>query len=308
MIMIVYYHCICCYGVWQGYDFSAQYIPFYNVASKLIVNISLPIFTMVAGYLYAYLYERGKYRNKKIFLFNKTKRLILPYITIGILLLFLQPWRELPSMLKGISHLWYLLFLFECFMIVSLLKINTLPPPNCKSMLIIILWSVIANIRGLDCAWGGLNSLFKYFPYFFLGMMLLHTKETVKLRKGYIVVGLIISTALLVLNEISQKRVPLVLFYALLPCLVAGIFYIVSKMRELKDNVLLKNLDKWSMGIYVLHHILIQQFFNTINPMNYIMVHFPIIYPFMLFVMVMTVSAFLVWLLQHYKWSRYVIG
>lgn len=131
MLMIVYFHCICCYsGAWpEESAYSANRVPFYQVIGALLSNFHLPIFTLIAGFLYSYLYQQGRYNNKLRFIQGKIKRLIVPYIAVGTFIVFFQ---DIPVkwMYLGISHLWYLLFLFECFLICTLLNINGFTPPQ----------------------------------------------------------------------------------------------------------------------------------------------------------------------------------
>lgn len=130
MLMIVYYHCICCYsGAWpDGSIYSAYRLTFYQVLGTLMMNFHLPIFTIIAGFLYAYLSHNGHYNDKTKFIAGKFKRLIIPYIIVGLFIVFFQ---DIPIrwMYIGISHLWYLLFLFECFLACIILNINGFTPP-----------------------------------------------------------------------------------------------------------------------------------------------------------------------------------
>lgn len=69
MILVVFYHCICCYsGIWQGFDFGASIIPFYEIIGNLLVNFHLPLFTIVAGFLFQHLKQKGYYTDKRLFL------------------------------------------------------------------------------------------------------------------------------------------------------------------------------------------------------------------------------------------------
>ena len=60
MLMIVFYHCICPYGVWTDASYSVDFhVPLWDVFLDLMRNIHLPIFFVLAGYLYGYKRYRG---------------------------------------------------------------------------------------------------------------------------------------------------------------------------------------------------------------------------------------------------------
>lgn len=48
------------------------------------------------------------------FLKKKAVKILLPYIVVGSFLCILQH-REFVQLLKGVSHLWFLLTIFECY-------------------------------------------------------------------------------------------------------------------------------------------------------------------------------------------------
>lgn len=129
MLIIVFYHCFCCYsGIWSTTrPWVAFEIPFYHILGTLLLNFHLPLFTIVAGYLYSFLAQQGHYEDKRKFIIGKVKRLLVPYIIVGTFIIILQD-RPILQIVNGFSHLWYLLFLFGCFVIVTLLKIKDPPP------------------------------------------------------------------------------------------------------------------------------------------------------------------------------------
>lgn len=122
MLMIVFEHCFCYYGVW---NYNAPYIDMYVKLSSIFVQISLPVFVFISGYLYAskvFKCPTQKTTNKQ-FIINKIKRLIIPYLFWGVIILLTLPNIYSPiRIFYGVSHLWFLLMLFNLFTIILFTK------------------------------------------------------------------------------------------------------------------------------------------------------------------------------------------
>ncbi len=60
MAMVVYYHCICPYYIWDnGIDNAGVSVPLYTKLSLVLNMTHLPIFFLIAGYLFGYKRIRG---------------------------------------------------------------------------------------------------------------------------------------------------------------------------------------------------------------------------------------------------------
>ena len=76
MVMVVIYHCVSYYCVW---DFPGFRSDIYGIFAKFLNYIDMPAFVFVSGYLYSFnLLGGGKYKNNKKFIEGKCKRLLLP--------------------------------------------------------------------------------------------------------------------------------------------------------------------------------------------------------------------------------------
>lgn len=120
MLTIVFYHCLCPYGIWKA--MCSDITPYDNIEGcRAVCNVALHTFVLISGYLYASLYiNKGKYREYIPFTKDKAKRLLIPYVVwcIPALLLFGgENW--CIEALSGCQHLWFLLMLFGMFAIVS---------------------------------------------------------------------------------------------------------------------------------------------------------------------------------------------
>lgn len=55
MLMVVFYHCLCPYSIWDGTDFYIGFhVPIWDVVDGMLAQIHLPIFFLISGYLYGY--------------------------------------------------------------------------------------------------------------------------------------------------------------------------------------------------------------------------------------------------------------
>ena len=64
MLMIVFYHCLCAYGVWDDAAYSADLsVPLWDVFIAIMRNIHLPLFFIIAGFLFGYKRILGGYGN-----------------------------------------------------------------------------------------------------------------------------------------------------------------------------------------------------------------------------------------------------
>lgn len=55
MLMIVFYHCLCAYGVWDDTAYSVDFsVPLWDVLIAIMRNIHLPLFFIIAGFLFGY--------------------------------------------------------------------------------------------------------------------------------------------------------------------------------------------------------------------------------------------------------------
>ncbi len=59
MLMVVYYHVICPYSMWRVPEGAGFYLPVYVGIATALRNIHMPIFFLIAGYLFGYKRIRG---------------------------------------------------------------------------------------------------------------------------------------------------------------------------------------------------------------------------------------------------------
>ena len=61
MLMVVFYHCLCPYSIWDGSDyFIGFHVQTWDVVAGMLSQVHLPIFFLISGYLFAYKRNMGE--------------------------------------------------------------------------------------------------------------------------------------------------------------------------------------------------------------------------------------------------------
>jgi fucose 4-O-acetylase-like acetyltransferase len=83
---IVLYHSFCPYMDWKFV--SSSYNPTYNSIFKVWFGARMPLFLFISGFLFSYLlFVKNKYQSFTGFVWNKTKRLLIPYLIFATLIM-----------------------------------------------------------------------------------------------------------------------------------------------------------------------------------------------------------------------------
>lgn len=91
-----------------------QTVPMLNDIACFVRYFHMPLFIIISGFLYSYLFERGRYVNAIQFVCKKVKRVMIPYL-FGALYVTLFQNFHYSEILNGVAHLWFLLFIFEAY-------------------------------------------------------------------------------------------------------------------------------------------------------------------------------------------------
>lgn len=130
MFLVVLYHSVI---FWNG-NWNVVYGPLFAAPhlAKLgtwLNSFHIYGFALCSGYLFCYLkYEKNKYSEFGLYVRNKVKRLLIPYIFVCITL-----FRKFV-LAEGPSQLWFLWMLFDIFIIVWPLAnvLKTLKPQKLR--------------------------------------------------------------------------------------------------------------------------------------------------------------------------------
>ena len=248
----------------------------------------------------------GGYFLYKEFLYRKIKRVLFPYVFWALFIILLQG-RSLMSFFQGVSHLWFLLFIFEAYVSFRMLERwfveNT------------YMWFVIGSVFTLLSAskLGGLvpyhilgiDKYLMYMPYYVMGAYTnryLSQNNQLKHHATYI---LLMSGAFFIISFSLNSRYVFIILPSLILSTSIMTFAISRNIEKVPEWI--SNLDKCSMGIYILHHIIIQQV-NSSSFIHPYMVQIPYVYPFLLFGMVFPLSWGLTYMSRTTKIGRTLLG
>lgn len=183
LLVILYHSCAFWTGSWFPAMEQAKMAPVLGLFAQWLNSFHVYTFALVSGYLFSYLkYEKRKYESLALFVGNKAKRLLVPYVTVSIV------W-AIPvgqyfyhygageiitryALATSPSQLWFLMMLFWCFIGAWLLS-RAIENNSVLAIVIAIGSFGIGFIGGLHipnyfCIW----TAFQFFPYFVLGMKL----------------------------------------------------------------------------------------------------------------------------------------
>lgn len=307
MLMVVALHSLCYYGNW---GFRECVIQSYLDFSSLLNDIAMPIFMCISGYLFVRSIERHE-QKKRIFLMVKFKRLIIPYIVWGILQIILLPNRyNYRQLFFGVSHLWFLLTLFWIFLIMIFTRKYWSNFSFKYNMLLVIVLFFLYPLSQFSHNFLRIASVVKYLPFFVMGIMI-YKNQTIKddnIKKCIIIVSLLLMTLLKFthVDMISEH-----LKYE--TCQMLGwimfflFFDIFIKKANLPQTKRIEYIDKCSMGIYIIHHVVII-YALQIESVRVFLNNYWQIGPLVVFFISLIVSLILTVILQSNKYTNYLIG
>ena len=299
LFLIVLFHSMCFYsGTW--WYLRSEIVPFWRVISFPTVKIGLTAFVFISGFLYGYMYlERGKYRNVQSFLIKKFRRLLIPYFFWGILMIVFMPEVQISwiNLFTGVCHLWFLMMLFEIFVLMVLFNHLIRVEFSTKyldftiiivSFMLLYIWK---NITSHHYALG-IEATLYYIPAFLVGFYYAKYRWDNNSKGVVFSLFLIGIMALFVLSFFDCSdtlyRVPAIIVSLSVMILLKN-FSVSSYQSDI-----LNNLDKNSMGIYIFNQIVV--FILLLNPDSN---HFLSCHQFLGVLIIFIVSLVIPWILSN---------
>ena len=280
------------------------------------INIAMPMFTLIAGYLFVYLYHQGKYQELLPLVKKKALRLLLPFFVFATLMMATVgvPFRPWLLYTGSFQHLWYLPALFWCFPLAWF--IEKYVASLTLKLVILAIFLFTASCESVFPHILGIHNITRWFGWFMLGGMLASYHDTLFLviKKYHLVIPLLLPFLFQVYLkplEYGDNTWYSVISVAL--CLVA-IMYLFANMggRFLKICQPLIWFSKFSFGIYIFHFwvgpYIISSTAKRIFPLEELAASHIILFPLMLTLSVLFVSWFLSWLLLKTRVGRMLIG
>lgn len=173
IIVVVFFHC---YGMMYApghfpntiLQYKALY---FDVNQRGLINVAMPLFVFISGYLFYHLLMLGKYSTWKTLLRKKTIRILLPYVVFSLFFMLTTDSCNLIQLLRGgYWHLWFLPMLFWCFVIgygIYRMKLNIF----LEMMLIILLVVVPIDEKKLPNTIMGIGGALNWFYRFYMGIL-----------------------------------------------------------------------------------------------------------------------------------------
>lgn len=296
MFMIVLFHCMCFNAdSWTVYP-CALPNDLDDDVSSVVVSLALPVFFFISGFLFVFIYNhKNGYRDWKTFTLNKFNRLILPTITWTIIYLIILPFRyTFWDYVSGIRHLWFLPTLFVVFLIARLCTPYLLAKRKLYLDVIIVLAIVLVSCAINAKFWSLLiGKVSCYISFFMAGMMYCKCRFTIRNKIIELIILLILicihaynTIYLSSLTQIMMDDIILIVICCLLFDLLAG----VKMDKNSMPSRILSNLDKNSLGIYLVHQVFIMTLYQyTMFEESWLTFH-PYIGPILLFIIVLPLS------------------
>lgn len=241
------------------------------------------------------------------FIKDKVLRVLVPYVIVGLFLCLLQE-RYLGQMFDGISHLWFLLTIFECYILGNVFSfvLNMKERNRQTLMAILLLFIMLVSYRLPDVRFLCFSRLFAYFPYYMIGMLVckMDFGSFAKYKKQILLIGVLLVALFAVQQVYFNKR----LITVALGAAIVVLTFTYARLQNIpKLPSWMVSLDQCSMGIYIVHHIVIQEM-NGVELFHVYACDNYYIYPLVQFVIVTMLSWQFVSICKRYKYSKYILG
>lgn len=328
-LLLVLYHSFIIYdGGWEMPD-GACFVGGYRWISRISYGFLMEAFVFMSGFLWNF--RRGK--EPKPFgkvVRSKSKRLLLPSLVFGALYILMNGvWEgslrsdlvgSLPQLIFGVGHLWFLVMLFLCFVLMEAVDRLDL---NHRTLLFCFLLVSLFSSVPLPYR---MNRVLLYFFFFYLGSFFKEMLDMVKIDKkgllilfwiGYFI--LFFSMKWLIENRIGtldcessfvrECLVSVSIRMCVMLYSTLGLFvfwqtakYIVCHCSVSRSFL---SLDGYSFGVYIVHQfVIIVLLYHTPIPS----MMGSVLLPWFVFVAALSLSMLIVFFLRKFSWGRFLLG
>ena len=290
ILLVVIGHCTSIYT--GGWVFTSTVkSPIYGLIASYVYTFHVPMLVFVSGSIYYYCrINKGKYTTLKSLIVNKLKRLIVPFLFIGIF--YSIPMKYIIGMADGnifsnvksfvlglnTGHLWYLLMLFNIFILFYLYEKFVL---NKKYSIILnlIIFVILYISSGFFTNIFQINRSIQYSIFFYLGYEFFRSKDKLRLKleelktKNILIIIPIliaISLVLILVSKMKLSNIMLSKLFSLINVVIAivciTICYLIVYLinNRMKNTIMKEKIDKlinitgmYSFNIYLLHEPII---------------------------------------------------
>lgn len=195
IILVILGHSGCIYAGKWDYNVVYKNSIIIKYLTNYIYSFHMPLFVFISGYLYSYGKANDKYKSLKELFCKKFKRLIMPYLFIGIF--FMLPIQMIfhmdnisSSYFKRVlneiilankpRHLWFILMLFNLFIIFYLIE-NYLNRNKIISNLLILFVISILSVKIPNIY--QVSQSVQYLLFFYIGYIFYRYKKIINTTK-----------------------------------------------------------------------------------------------------------------------------
>lgn len=281
----------------------------------IIINVAMPMFVFVSGYLFSFLWRKGKYQDFWDLVKNKAKRILLPYFIFGLIMMATtNNFHPLTLFYGGYWHLWFLPMLFWCFIVAFLLNryFTSLKAQiiiACVSFILPLFPNFIPRLLGLQ-------GVLTWFCWFYLGIVVFNYKDWLlasitKFRLEYIL--LVVYLAITIYKPTKYDDVYWYNVIAQISIIVA-LWYWTNKVdwQKIKWMQPINSISNCSYGIYIFHNwiqvYLISSTAQRVIPLERWAAEHTILFPLGFFLLSLGISYALTRLLLKTRVGRFLIG
>lgn len=281
IILVVLGHSIIIYKSGWNYYTTSQDCQLLNYICLFIYLFHMPLFFSISGYLFIDSCTKKKF---SAILNNKFKRLIIPYLIIGML--WVYPIRTISNysgflghsflyniiinIILGLDngHLWFLPSLFLMFIISYFLEKYV---KNKKIKFILILFMFLLG-HILNLSW--VSETLKFIIWFYFGNFIrkYSLENKMKYRKIFIVATIFFICMYFITYNLNAY-ISLLFKYCVCLTIIPLLYNIISD----KEIFLMQKISSRSFGIYLFHSPLIYLtfcFLPNINPLLMLLINF----------------------------------
>lgn len=309
-LLVVFFHSYCPYIHSIGLSYECPQVGLYKSFFLIEERIQMPLFTFLSSFLFGLTFNR-KYKNTTVVIRKKIKRLLVPYVILGVLMYITLPSNHQASInfIDHIEHLWFLLFLFWCFVLQMILWLFHIRP-TLQLAISVIMLLVSKQLLPILC----IDALFQLFVFFNIGFHISNQNFNLDRIRDVVLIPIIIICSILILvfhdswnANMIMKLLRIIVYFLTSIGYLIFIFKVAMRLCANKQpSKLLFLLDTNSMGIYVFHYWIMLNLLELAF-MKKIVVNYPFLYPICAFIFLSVSSFFLSYIVRKSKYGKQLI-
>ncbi|MBO7230450.1 MAG: acyltransferase [Bacteroidaceae bacterium] len=317
ILVVVFFHC---YGMMYAEahfpETISEYKKLYFIPVQCVfINIAMPMFVFISGYLFEFLLQKGKYPTWGNLLQKKGIRILLPYFVFGLFFMATtRNWKPFILLNGGYWHLWFLPMLFWCFILGY--AIYKMQLRLWAKLVLVIITFIFSLIPKFIPTWLGLHNITVWFYWFYLGMLIYKYRDSLYsyVRKYKLSLPLLLSSiSIIVFLPVEYGDNTWFGNLAVTICIIS-ISYLMNNADWSKHKFTSK-IDKfssYSFGIYIWHNwvamMLISKTSQNIFGLPTLVTNHVILFPLCFSLITLAISWVLSWGMMKTKIGRFLIG